>query len=470
MSLIHVCAIKRRRHGNYERPEESKRQATFSFTLPNGEGNILQVCRKTFCAVFGITPRQIETLAKFKKRGDSVFKERRGNKQLYRKFTQEDEALVTGHINEFPRDVGHYNRLKSEKQYLSSDLNINRLYCAFKEAHPASTVSYRFYFEIFKKKFPKLSFRKPRADTCATCDLLHMQRKDPTKADAKIKLELHHRKAGAAVEAMRKDHQNCQQPTSDTMTVSMDLEQVLSLPTLTHSQMYYMRQLSNYNLCVHLGDNNTGFMFLWHEGITGRGGNEIASCVLKAFTNIPTQKRKLTIWSDNCAGQNKNKMLLFLWIYLVSKGHFDEINHKYLVSGHSFMSCDRDFAQIEKRKRQEKCEVPMDLVRMMIAAVKKTPFLVTIMNREDFFDFKLASESSINTSKLQISKAQWINISRQNPGFVSIRETLNEIEPWKKTRILKKNVTIEAIAKMTLPNLTCQSRISEEKKNKICWQ
>ncbi|CAH1954326.1 unnamed protein product [Acanthoscelides obtectus] len=92
MSVIHVCAMKRRRHRNYERPEENKRQATFSFTLPNEES-------KTFYAVFGITSRQIETLAKLKNRGDSVYKDRRGNKQLYRKFTQEDEALVVDHIN-----------------------------------------------------------------------------------------------------------------------------------------------------------------------------------------------------------------------------------------------------------------------------------------------------------------------------------------------------------------------------------
>ena len=50
-------------------------------------------------------------------------------------------------------------------------------------------------------------------------------------------------------------------------------------------------------------------------------------------------------------------MLLFPWIYLTITDKFDEINHKYLVFGHSFLSCDRDFAQIEKRKRVEKCEV-----------------------------------------------------------------------------------------------------------------
>lgn len=79
-------------------------------------------------------------------------------------------------------------------------------------------------------------------------------------------------------------------------------------------------------------------------------------CVLKTLLSGFTKKQKLVVWSDNCVGQNKNKMLLFLWIYLVTKGYFQEINQKFLVSGHSFLSCDRDFAHIEKRKRVEKCE------------------------------------------------------------------------------------------------------------------
>lgn len=51
-------------------------------------------------------------------------------------------------------------------------------------------------------------------------------------------------------------------------------------------------------------------------------------------------------------------------------------NHKFLVGGHSFLNCDRDFAVIEKRKRLTKCNVPEDL-KSMIESVKLTnPFKV----------------------------------------------------------------------------------------------
>jgi len=53
---------------------------------------------------------------------------------------------------------------------------------------------------------------------------------------------------------MKQDTALSQLPTSDICMFSMDLEQVLSLPSLTHSQMFYLRQLSCYNLGEHFGD------------------------------------------------------------------------------------------------------------------------------------------------------------------------------------------------------------------------
>lgn len=81
---------------------------------------------------------------------------------------------------------------------------------------------------------------------------------------------------------MKKDNTNSQLPTSNTCTLSIDLQQVLSIPALTHTQMYYLRQLSCYNLGMHVGDNAEVLLNLWHEAMHGRGSNEIASCLLKA--------------------------------------------------------------------------------------------------------------------------------------------------------------------------------------------
>lgn len=45
-----------------------------------------------------------------------------------------------------------------------------------------------------------------------------------------------------------------------------------------------------------------------------------------------------------------------MYLYLVATGMFTEIEHKYLVSGHSFSSADRDFAHIEKKEKHSNME------------------------------------------------------------------------------------------------------------------
>lgn len=181
------------------------------------------------------------------------------------------------------------------------------------------------------------------------------------------------------------------------------------------------------------------------------------------------RKRKLTVWSDNCIGQNKNKMMVFLWIYLTITGKYDEINHKFLVSGHSFLSCDRDFAQIEKRKRVEKCQVPKDLVKLMENATPNNPFVVTILQPEDFFDFKQAADSYINTTKLHISKCSWIRVEKAAPGVVKTRTMFNELEAWSTCKVLKKGVTTNnnIIKDLVLPSQPCKNNLSAEKKRDL---
>lgn len=105
---------------------------------------------------------------------------------------------------------------------------------------------------------------------------------------------------------------------------------------------------------MHVGDNNEVLLNLWHEAMHGRGSNETASCLLNAVeSNIVSGKRKLTVWSDNCSGQNKNQMLIYLWMYLIAKGYLDEVHQKFLLVGHSYLSCYRDFALIEKKKKKK---------------------------------------------------------------------------------------------------------------------
>lgn len=468
LGLISVKPVKRRRHGQYDDPKDSRRQATAIYTVPNGEGEIVQVCRSTFQEIFDLVPKRVQTLVELKQMGNPIYTEKRGNKTEHRKYTVQDENLVVEHVNSIPREVSHYGRNKSEKEYLSPDLNISRLFKAFKEKYPNAQISERFYFDTFKKKFPNLSFHRLRTDTCATCDILKAKIASSLgheKTENQNKLKLHHFKAEKARLQLKEDCKNAQRINSNINVFSLDLQQVFSLPTLTHSNMYYLRQLSTYNLGAHF-HSGLSMMTLWHEGQSCRGGNEIASCLLKVLKDV-TPTHTLIAWSDNCAGQNKNQMLLFLWIYLTAIGVYKEVDHKFLVAGHTFLDCDRDFAVIEKRKRVSMCYIPEDLKKMIETVRDKYPFVVNMMEENDFFNFKECCDKYLNTKKLNISKLIWIKIVASSPGKIKVKRTFNELEEWTTVNVFKPGVTVEDIKNIDLPRLECISQISHAKKTDL---
>ncbi|CAH1114807.1 unnamed protein product [Psylliodes chrysocephalus] len=397
MGLINIGNIKRI-------AESSRRQCSIFYTVSDGSGNLVLVCKGTFLNIFAITSKKIEILVKKKM---SETDKRKGNSQS--KFTENDRQLVRYHIMSIPRDVSHYSRQKSEKEYLSPDLNIHRLHRAFLEKFPDSRVTYKYYRLVFLKDFPNLSFYCPRVDTCRTCDKLNceVQAQISSSKTAKTQLELHHRKVEKSLAALKEDTVVSQKPESILSCITMDQQQVLFVPTLTHLDMFYHSQLSCYNFGIHLSDSNSAFMCMWNESIGGRGGNEIASCLLRVLNMGITDKRHITIWCDNCAGQNKNRMVLFVRIFLVSTGVFESIEQKFFVSGYSIMACDRDFALIEKRKRTLKSFVTNDLHDVVRSSKYSRPFSVVNMEELGFFDIQAAA-TVLSTPKALTSARQFM--------------------------------------------------------------
>ena len=83
-------------------------------------------------------------------------------------------------------------------------------------------------------------------------------------------------------------------------------------------------------------------MFVWNESIAGRGADEICSCLRLFLHAILPETRQLTLYSDSCFGQNKIFQVICFWNQLVL-GRFDQIDHKCLVKGHTYLPNDRDF-------------------------------------------------------------------------------------------------------------------------------
>lgn len=72
MGLIHITDVRRRRHGSYDNPANSHRQSIAHYTVPDGNGNVIKVCKQTFMDIFKVTKKQIDGFIKRKKNGETT--------------------------------------------------------------------------------------------------------------------------------------------------------------------------------------------------------------------------------------------------------------------------------------------------------------------------------------------------------------------------------------------------------------
>lgn len=100
----------------------------------------------------------------------------------------------------------------------------------------------------------------------------------------------------------------------------------LSLPQIPVQDLYYYRQLTVCNFGVH--NLSTGSMkcYVYHEGVAGKGPNEVISFINHYINNdIDKEVERQYIFCDNCAGQNKNKAIIRFLMGLVENNRFKEV-------------------------------------------------------------------------------------------------------------------------------------------------
>ena len=225
---------------------------------------------------------------------------------------------------------------------------------------------------------------------------IKLQAADMTEKEKLQKdLELHHRKAEKGYQTLKDQTKLAKESWTgktnmfgrDPCTVdatdmyTFDFEQNLPLPTLTHSDVFYCRQLWMYNFGVHDCVRDKGIMHLWDETTAKRGSCEVASCLDYCFLNRNSGAKHLVLFSDGCGGQNKNRIECTFLLKLIHDGRYQQIDHFFLVRGHTFLPNDRDFSVIEKRKRVEKAYIPADWVQVVATAKASKPFEMLHMDQ-----------------------------------------------------------------------------------------
>ena len=185
---------------------------------------------------------------------------------------------------------------------------------------------------------------------------------------------------------------NVDKVDADAVVAVYDLQAVFQLPKGDISVFYYKSKLNVLNLTIYDLKTNNCECYVWDETNGNRGVNEIGSCVLEFIKNVNNNRteKDIIFWSDNCAGQQKNKFMIAMYLYCVNNfNNINTITHKFLIKGHTQNEGDSAHSLIERQiKRLLKSGpiyVPESFVTAIRMARKKwTPFNVREMMFGDF--------------------------------------------------------------------------------------
>lgn len=246
----------------------SNNQAFFFKCGVNSE-NILRVCKYFFMATLDITIRMIRTTLDKQSETGAIDSDHRG-----RKIGK--GVSVKDHINSIPRIESHYLWAQSTREFIEGGKTLTQLYRDFKalsEANNKSFVKESMYRYIFNTQF-NISFFTPKKDQCE-CE--SNKNNDNEQHDNTSFLK-HLEEKQFAREEKEVDKKRS---SIELVCAVYDLQAVLTVPRGDISVFYYISKVANYNFTVCEVQSMEAICYLWHEGESHRGSNEIASCLFK---------------------------------------------------------------------------------------------------------------------------------------------------------------------------------------------
>lgn len=171
---------------------------------------------------------------------------------------------------------------------------------------------------------------------------------------------------------------------------------------------------------------------MWDETVAKRGANEVGSCLLDYIENFATQgAEEFRFWSDNCAGQNRNRFVFAMFLFAAKKFNVS-ITHRFLEKGHTQNEGDSVHALIERSARSKTIYTPEEW--RLLARWAKTegePYLVKKMEQEHFFNFKNTVNDkhwtkTVNKQKILWTKIKEVFVDKSEPNKLYFKYDLNQ--------------------------------------------
>lgn len=208
------------------------------------------------------------------------------------------------------------------------------------------------------------------------------------------------------------------------LILSYDCQKNMALPKLPDQSCYYSRQLYLYNFSIVEGTSKSPltkdnvFANVWTEESFSKDSNTISSSVYNRLNNTNLNGiRTVTLVSDGCGGQNKNKTMVTMCCkWLLEHPTVKTVELVFPVTGHYYLPADRVFGITEKRFRK------MDTIispNQYIDIISEGATIIKVGGDFPVYDFKSAAETIIKAPgqwKVNFSQCKRFFIKRSKRG------------------------------------------------------
>ena len=253
------------------------------------------------------------------------------------------QKSVMKFINSLSCLESHYCREKSQRLYISAELNIRKLWRLYSFNPENVPVNQSYFRTIFNTKY-NIGFGSPRTDVCSTCLSLAeriKREKDPNlKTNLLIEKRIHILKYKAFYKTLQDKDDNL-------LILSYDCQKNIPLPKVPDQSTYYSRQIYVQNFTIVRGhsksklDQESVTSYCWTENQFRRDSDTISSCIFDLLNSTDwTKYKRVRLVSDGCSGQNKNSAIIAMlsfWLDSHAPDHIKEIEIIYPVTGRSFL-------------------------------------------------------------------------------------------------------------------------------------
>jgi len=128
-------------------------------------------------------------------------------------------------------------------------------------------------------------------------------------------------------------------------------EKALNCPQGQASIFYYKRKVTVSNLTVYDVRSFEGNRYVYDQTIAKRGSAEVASFLVHFIERkVLEGYREFRLFSDNCSGQNKNRMVASALLHAAAKFNI-KITRNFLEKGHTFNRADGTHSLSERSTR-----------------------------------------------------------------------------------------------------------------------